>query len=462
VAWTNFLNLHYNRPVHQWEFFHYYLGGKYFAELGYTRLYACAAAVDREDGLTLEASMIRDLRDDQVRPIELLGDRLDECRSRFSEARWQAFARDARFFRSIMGRDYWMGARRDHGFNPGPAWLVVGGTLAALRPASWSTIGLLAALDPLLVLACVVLLWRTFGWTAATVAASFFGLNALSSFAWTGGAYLRYDWLLALVGAVVALRTGRPGWAGFALGYATLVRVFPVFAVLGVALHALVSCRRARSLGPLRSQWPFAAGLVAAVVVFGGLAVAKARDPRVWVHFAENAVKHSRADAANLTGLGVFLRYSPETRLELMLDPMLPEPAASWYAHRAESGSRVRLPQLVAAGSHLLLLVLAVRGQPPWVAALLGTGFVPIVLQLSCYYAVYLMAMAALCTVTPWAALALALFTWASTVAEAFWHNPDQRFAWLSLALVILVVALAGLVAASRRTDAPDPASGNR
>ena len=49
AAWPNLLNFHYSDFVHRWEFFHYYMGGKYLPELGYTKLYACTAVVDAED-----------------------------------------------------------------------------------------------------------------------------------------------------------------------------------------------------------------------------------------------------------------------------------------------------------------------------------------------------------------------------------------------------------------------------
>jgi hypothetical protein len=51
-------------PYHRWEQFHYFLGAKYFPELGYTRLYQCTAVAEAEqDGGKLEDRVrLHDLR----------------------------------------------------------------------------------------------------------------------------------------------------------------------------------------------------------------------------------------------------------------------------------------------------------------------------------------------------------------------------------------------------------------
>ena len=40
----------FNVWFHPWDSFHYYIGGKYFRELGYTRLYECVMVADVEAG----------------------------------------------------------------------------------------------------------------------------------------------------------------------------------------------------------------------------------------------------------------------------------------------------------------------------------------------------------------------------------------------------------------------------
>ena len=51
LGWWNFLEFRYPGFVDAGDTFHYYLGAKYFPELGYRRLYECTAVADAEAGL---------------------------------------------------------------------------------------------------------------------------------------------------------------------------------------------------------------------------------------------------------------------------------------------------------------------------------------------------------------------------------------------------------------------------
>ena len=57
--------------VHRWELFHYYLGSKYPKELGYKRIYLCAAIAQSEMSPAMReevvARRIRDLETDVIR-----------------------------------------------------------------------------------------------------------------------------------------------------------------------------------------------------------------------------------------------------------------------------------------------------------------------------------------------------------------------------------------------------------
>ena len=50
ACWWNLFQFHYPGFAHPSDTFHYYLGAKYFPELGYTRLYECVAVADAEAG----------------------------------------------------------------------------------------------------------------------------------------------------------------------------------------------------------------------------------------------------------------------------------------------------------------------------------------------------------------------------------------------------------------------------
>ena len=441
-AWPYLLNFHSSRFVHASEMFHYYMGAKYLPELGYTRLYACTLAVDAEDGVSLDDRMVRDLRDNRRVPATSQLERAAECRTRFGPLRWDAFRRDTAFFRSAMGEEKWFRAHNDHGFNGTPAWAVLGGLLAALGPVSWPLLVALALIDVVLIVAIFVTIGRGFGLEAAAIAAGYFGLNSLSQFGWTGGSLLRYDWLFCLVAGVVALRRGRPALAGFALASSTMLRVFPLLALVGLGLKALVEVLEARSPRALLRYRRLATGALAAAALFLSTS-ALLHGAATWVEFVENTRKHMATEAVNFVGLPVFVAYDHEERLEIMTDPLLPDHVEAWRSSRTAAAERAR-PALWAAGaSFLLLLGLAVRRVPDWTAAALGMGLMPVLLKLSGYYYSGWVLYAVLWPVSAGSGFALAAFTWATNAIPQIWPGSDEKHAWLSLAATVFAAGIA-------------------
>jgi hypothetical protein len=446
AAWLNFGNFHFPSFVHTWEMFHYYIGGKYLPELGYTRLYACAAVADADDGIDLRGHVMRDLRTNQVVPAEHELARADECHSTFSPRRWDAFMRDARFFREAMGQG-WFAVRNDHGFNATPVWAVAGGLLADMGTASWGQIEALAALDLVLIAAIFTILGRAFGLEAACLGAAWFGTNSLAPFVWTGGGLLRYDWLLALVAGVAALRAERHALAGALLGYATLLRLFPAVAIAGVVLKAGAESVEQRSLRPLVGLARFAGGAALAFVVLGLASTLLAGRVTVWTDFAENIAKHAASVSSNRIGLRVFLSYDTDTRLQLATDPLLADRHETWRAGLQQREAKARPIQLVALAAAALLVARAARGRHAWLAAVLGLTLMPVAFELSGYYYAGFTVLAALSALHPATALALAALACVSNVVMGLWTFPDEQHAVLSLVVVLFSAALPAALA---------------
>src|SRR5262245_55292715 len=63
LLWWNLLAFHFGAYIHNWDVYHYYIGAKYFPELGYSRLYECSAVADIEAGFvtSVQARPIRHL-----------------------------------------------------------------------------------------------------------------------------------------------------------------------------------------------------------------------------------------------------------------------------------------------------------------------------------------------------------------------------------------------------------------
>ncbi len=457
AAWPNALNFHYFGALHTWEFAHYYLGGKYLAELGYTRLYECTAVTDILDGLPQSDGLMRDLQDDRLVSATVAANRIEPCRARFSRQRWQEFQADARFFRSMMGQEWWAGVRQDHGFNAPPTWALAGGSLARLSPASLTQLTLLSLLDAVLLAAMLGVIGRVFGLESACLAAGFWSLNALSVFGWTGGGMLRYDWIFLLVLGIACLKTNRPVLAGIALAYSALLRVFPVFAIAAIGLRACIAATEQRSLLPLRRQARFAIGLAAGTaLLIGSSTLVFGAD--TWVGFFRNLVKHSANQSANVVGLRAFLASSDAERIEILRDPLLDDPDAAWVARRSSAERKTALSWWAAAISFVLLLSAAVRRAPDWLAAVLGAGSIPILLNVASYYHCVLIVFALAWPVSGATGLALACFAWASNGIHAFWPEIDMAHARLSLASVVLTAVVTGVWA--WRARAPEPSTG--
>jgi len=262
-------------PFHFHEFFHYYVGAKYFQEVGYEGIYDCAALADKEiaeeDGVRPRISgYIRDL-DDVLRdkPYEVaLAHCHDELQPHFAPGRWDAFKQDIRELRRLVPDDYWSGVVTDAGFNPPPSWVLVGGAVAntiPIRLAGTSSYLVATSLDMVLLAACFLVLRRAFGAPIAATAAIYFGATFIATYAWNGGAFLRYTWVTTLVLGLVATRRGRWALAGALLAASTCDRLFPAGFAVGAAVPLAFGALR--SLEDRAKLKRFAAGFAGTVAV---------------------------------------------------------------------------------------------------------------------------------------------------------------------------------------------------
>jgi 4-amino-4-deoxy-L-arabinose transferase-like glycosyltransferase len=277
--------------VRVWNVYHYYLGAKYFDELGYHDLYDATLAADREGGDYWRGiDRVRNLRsyDTEPRLVSELRYRPEE---HFSEERWREFQRDVEALQTQLPPGRWEGIFVDRGYNPSPFWTVVGGVLTDLLPATHLlALKLLSSLDLFLFAATFLLLGRVFGLRAAAVVLLFFTLTPVNDGRLVGG-FLQYDWFCAVAAGVAFLRRGRPAVAGGLVAYAVLARIFPAVFLLSAAIPAVILWVRR---GELRRR-ALAFFLVAAAAGAVGLGVGSltARGPAAWGDFFGNLSHHS-------------------------------------------------------------------------------------------------------------------------------------------------------------------------
>jgi hypothetical protein len=218
---------------------------KYFRELGYDGVYAAstlAYADDERNGnlASLGTLEIRDQRDHHMRRVSELEPHIRAVRARFSDARWAAFRRDMTFFRQAMGETY-LTSMNDHGANTTPAWVLFASPVLSPFVASEAALTAAGLVDAVLFVAMAAALGVGFGAVPMLAAMTVFGATELSMFGsnWAG-ATLRHEWLVLLAFAAVALKRGRWATGGALLGLATMLRLLPALALVGIGLTVMV------------------------------------------------------------------------------------------------------------------------------------------------------------------------------------------------------------------------------
>jgi hypothetical protein len=455
LSWWNLGGLHFGRYLHLTDNYHYFLGAKYYTELGHERLYECTAIADVEDGLgeAVRQRRIRDMRSNRLVSTEAVLADPDGCKSRFASARWDAFKRDVAWFRAAMPPPRWERTFVDHGYNAPPAWGILGSTLSKSVVATDTTMLLLALIDPFLLLVMWGFVLWAFGWRTACVAALFWGTNQLEGFSWTGGAFLRQDWLVLSIVGICLVRRRVLACGGFALTYATLLRVFPGFIVAALVLQAAAKAlrgfRSGNGLAAIRDYRRFAAGCLVALAVIVPLSLLTSGGPSAWGAFAENSRANLRSTGSNMVGLMVLLSYEPQNRWEVLADPSLENPEERWLEAKRDVFKRMRPLFWVLVLGFALLLWRAVKDERDWAALALGIGLIPIASFLACYYYSILLGYGLLYERRR-EIIGVLLCALSVLTHVAYWVFPsgmeyDQRYALNSLGVVAVVVLVTAL-----------------
>jgi hypothetical protein len=221
-----------------WNVYHYYLGSKYFDELGYTGLYGQTLLADREGPRLLgHVHLVRDLTDYRIKPVDEV---VPPARApAFTDERWREFKRDLSVLLPQGTGRQWEGILTDRGYNPTPFWNTAGAALSRrLEVTDRAGLMLVGSIDLLVYLTMIAAVWWAFGAEASMLSFLCFAMLPFNPGRLIGG-YIQYDWLAAIVLGVCFLKKGLAIPAAIALGYATMARVFPLLLVGGLAVPAL-------------------------------------------------------------------------------------------------------------------------------------------------------------------------------------------------------------------------------
>ena len=456
LIYINLGQFHGHTQAHHWEQFHYTLGAKYFPELGYDGLYAASieAQVESFPNAPLQP-IIRDLRTNEMvatNAPETVEHR-QEVKRRFNLERWRSFVRDNRFFLEENTPHYIYQIRRDHGFNPPPSWTFVARLFASRMPVNKGSIVGLATIDLLLLVVLFVFVFRTYGMRLGCLALVLFGVNYAGRYYWVGGAFLREDWLAAVVLGICLLERGRYRWAGALFGYATAVRIFPVLILFGPGILALRALLRRE-----RPRWALDLGLGFALALLLALGAGSltGRGPAAWSDFGEAIALHKDTWLSNNVGLDNVLLYDGPTYRRELVNFSLPEPWIHWQAKMDQSKHDLRILLWLAKALMLALVAAAAWRMDLARAAMLGMAVIFAMVLTTCYYwQILLLAPLLRSRWLLYGALALNLGLY---VLHFQTQSFEMRYGLMSWGLLLLFVTyLAPLAWKNLRTLRPSP-----
>jgi len=247
-----------------WGIFHYYLGAKYFSEIGNFNLYTCALEADDEAaGYWYQITEARDMETYRIVPRSSL----PPCPHRnFTTERWSEFSQDVEYFALHARPEYFAKLFTDKGFNPPPSWVAVAKPLAQAVPISksWAT-DIVFNLDLIAVLIGVLIIWRSHGgivpFLTAGLAIIYFGNSA--GIGWN---FLQYFWFPLVIVATVLWLRNKPGFSGAALGMAVGLQTFPLFFGLPIVVRGITEFLRHRNKAEWRPYFRFSGALLAVML----------------------------------------------------------------------------------------------------------------------------------------------------------------------------------------------------
>ena len=276
------------QSVSEWSFFHYYLGAKYFTEMGYNGLYTQAVLADAEGPEYFRERGVRFIRNLDTYEFEPPAPETRERLPSWTDSRWEQFKKDLTpFYRPLRKR--WEDVLCDRGYNATPTWNTTGWLLAQI-PASKEGFAAIVGIDVLLLaISFGVLVWAVgplWGLMAIAYLLVFYGNQSHV----IGRPFL-HDYAAAMALFVAATAKDKPRWAAVALAYGAMVRIFPGFLLFGLVVWTAMRWRRTGSIPTYTLR--FVPAFILACGLFAGYGLLNGRGVHAWTEFLGNISTHS-------------------------------------------------------------------------------------------------------------------------------------------------------------------------
>lgn len=306
--------------VDTYDLIHYYLNSKYFDELGYYDLYPAVILVDHENGGPVYEErgkyMAQDDSGHHTEPIEHALARGEIVKNtKFTPELWAAFTHDSLVLqREIVGfeRDpkQWFEMINDHGFNGTTAWTVLAEPIADVVPVEY--VKVLGYIDVVMLGGAVALVGWAYGLETSLWVLTFLFLTYSGRWPTYSWAFLRYDYLAAMLGCMALLRKGYPLLGGVLAGWSASLRLFPAMYMWGPFAKGIVGLAEKRVH---KSLLILAGGFLLGVAGIEAAAIARYGTDPIEVHL-ENMSDHNDSIQLSSRRIGLALALSYNGHLE--------------------------------------------------------------------------------------------------------------------------------------------------
>lgn len=439
ASYYNFFHWHFDSPIHTWEVYHYYMGSKYFPELGYARLYECTSLADSEEGFLdqVKNRKIRDHRVNVIRPATYILENPNLCKERFTAKRWEDFKSDLKWFRNNMSPDRWDNMQQDHGYNPPPVWTTLGRIVDSFYTTTHEDILALAQLDIIIVLIAFAFIFWAFGWEGLLLSVIIWGTNYPSRYYWIGGAYLRHSWFVSAMIGLAFLKKQKPWPASFFLALATSITIFPLMFFAGPTFKIIQEWWSQKKLSPFNRRFVMGT-VISGIFLLTASLLGTGGGLEAYKDFTHTMQVHMSTPLTNDMGFKTLVGYRPSTKAERMYNAHRLDPFEIWKIERRKAFNASRIFYALAIVGFFGLFWRAVKSSEMWEAAALGFTLIIMLNELTCYYYSFMVAGALIGSKRPRLGLGLLIANLAWLICEFYWNWFDVKYTYASLVGVLI------------------------